>query len=127
MSKDGKLLGYAYISPKLVASNREAALEIRNKVVFIQDAFVRDVNAAPVGLAGDPTEVDRALLAHRLVDQARRVVGAAKVVRIMFGDGDKDKGIKFSALHPTETPMRADQTAAAPQAAAAPPAAPAPR
>ena len=38
MSKDGKLLGYAYISSKLVASSERAAHEISDKIVFIQDA-----------------------------------------------------------------------------------------
>ncbi|MEI9993481.1 MAG: hypothetical protein WDM91_02710 [Rhizomicrobium sp.] len=122
MSKDGKLLGYSYISSKLVASSQASALTIRDKIVFIQDAFVRDVNAAPVAPASDPTAVDRVLLAGRLLADARRIAGAAGVKRIIFGDGDKDLGIQFSPLHPTETPMRADQMAAAeaPAAAASP-------
>jgi hypothetical protein len=123
MSKDGKLLGYSYISSKLVASSQRAALEIRDKIAFIQDAYVRDVNAAPVALASDPTAVDTALLASRLVADARKVVGAAKVARIVFGDGEKDTGIKFAPLHPTQTPVRADQMdadASAPAPAPAP-------
>jgi len=47
MSKDGKLLGYAYISSKLVASSPGATIAVREKLAFIQDAFVRDVNAKP--------------------------------------------------------------------------------
>src|SRR5258707_4695300 len=58
MSKDGKLLGYAYISSRLVASSQRAALDIRDKIAFIQDALVRDVNAVPVSRASDPTAVD---------------------------------------------------------------------
>jgi hypothetical protein len=106
MSKDGKLLGYAYISSKLVASSQRAALEIRDKIVFIQDAFVRDVNAAAISTGADPTVADPRLLAERLVADARRVVGSAKVVRIIFGDGDKDAGIVFSPLHQTKTPEK---------------------
>ena len=121
MSKDGKLLGYAYITSKLVASSQSAALEIRDKIAFIQDAFVRDVNAAPVSKAGDPTAVDTQILGNRLVADARRIVGATKVVRVIFGDGETDPGIKFAPLHPTETPVRADQMAAT---AASPPAPP---
>jgi hypothetical protein len=109
MSKDGKLLGYSYISTKLVASSRSAALAIRDKIAFVQDAFVRDVNAAPVAMANDATAVDIKLLADRLAADARRVVGAARVVRIVFGDGDKDTGISFAPLHPIQTPMRAGQ------------------
>jgi len=111
MSKDGKLLGYAYISSHLVAASSSAALTIRDKMAFIQDAFVRDVNAAPIGLASDPTQVDAKLLGARLLDDARRVVGAAKVAGIIFGDGKKDTGVQFSPLHPTQTPMPADKVA----------------
>jgi hypothetical protein len=106
MSKDGKLLGYAYISSKLVASSQRAALEIRDKIVFIQDAFVRDVNAAAIATGADPTVADPRLLADRLVADARRVVGSAKVARITFGNGDKDTGIVFSPLHQTKTPEK---------------------
>ncbi len=71
---------------------------------------MRDVNAASASLASDPTAIDAALLASRLVADARRIVGTAKVSRIIFGDGDKDTGIKFAPLHPSQTPVRADQT-----------------
>jgi len=109
MSDDGKLLGYSYVSSKLVASSQAAALEIRAKIGFIQDAFVRDVNAAPVALASDPTAIDTVLLGNRLVADARRLLGSAKVTRIVFGDGGKDTGVKFAPLHPSQTPVKADQ------------------
>ena len=122
MTKDGRLLGYSYISSKLVASSQSAALEIRDKIAFIQDAYVRDVNTAPVALASDPTAVDTVLLGSRMVADARKIVGAAKVTRIVFGDGDKDTGIQFAPLHPTQTPVRADQMdIVTPAPAAAPP------
>jgi len=118
MSVDGKLTGYSYISSKLVSSSPSASVEIRNKLAFIQDAFVRDVNAAPIGKSSDPQSVDTALLAQRLVADARRVVGQAKVVAITFTQ------IQFASLHPKPTtddtvapPERAPQTQA--QAAAA--------
>jgi len=109
MSKDGKLLGYSYITYVLVGSSQSAALEIGAKIAFIQDAYVREVNASPISLASDPTAVDAPLLASRLVADARQIVGAAKVARIVFGDGDKDTGIQFAPLHTTQTPVRADQ------------------
>jgi hypothetical protein len=112
MSQDGKLLGYAYISSKLVSSSQSASVEIRDKLAFIQDAFVRDVNAAPIGKASDPKSVDTALLADRLVADARRVVGASKVASITF------KQIQFAPLHPSSAtdavvapPERAPQKA----------------
>jgi hypothetical protein len=97
MSANGKLLGYAYISSKLVASTPSASVEIRDKLAFIQDAFVRDVNAQPISKADDPMAVDNALLSSRLVADAKRIVGATKVVSITFTQ------IQFSPLHPTQT------------------------
>jgi hypothetical protein len=121
MSQDGKLVGYAYISSKLVSSSPPASVEIREKLAFIQDAFVRDVNAAPIGKANDPQSVDTALLAGRLLSDARRIVGAAKVVSISF------KQIQFAPLHPKAAtddvvapPERAPQPQAAPANAATP-------
>ena len=121
MSKDGKLLGYSYISAKLVASSQSAAIDVRDKLAFIQDAFVRDVNSAPIGKSGDPRSVDTALLADRLLADARRIVGPAKVVSITF------KQIQFAPLHPKAAtddvvapPERAPQQAAAPAKTATP-------
>jgi hypothetical protein len=97
MSADGKLSGYAYISSKLVSSSPTASVDIRDKLAFIQDAFVRDVNAAPIAMAKDPESVDKALLATRLVADARRVVGQTKIVGIVFTQ------IQFSPLRPKPT------------------------
>ena len=45
LNQDGKLVGYAYISSKIVAASLSAAVSVREKTPFLQDAFVRDVNA----------------------------------------------------------------------------------
>jgi hypothetical protein len=97
MSVDGRLRGYSYITSKLVASTPSASVEIREKLAFIQDAFVRDVNAAPIGKANDPLTVDTAVLTARLVSDARRIVGSTKVVTITFLQ------IRFAPLHPKAT------------------------
>jgi hypothetical protein len=99
MSKDGKLLGYAYISSKMVASSPAAAIGVREKLAFIQDAFVRDVNAEPVCKADDPRAVDTALLNARLVAAAGRIVGSDKVVSMVF------IAIQFAPLHPGESTL----------------------
>jgi hypothetical protein len=97
MSKDGKLLGYAYISSKMVTSSPSASIAVREKLAFIQDAFVRDVNAEPISKADDPRAVDTALLNTRLVAAARRIVGSDKVVSMVF------IVVQFAPLHPGET------------------------
>ena len=80
MSSGGTLQAYAYISYKIVGSSPSAALEIRGKIPFLQDAFVRDVNAAPVSKPDDPLSVDNAVLAARLLALAKKVMGPGKVV-----------------------------------------------
>lgn len=94
VSVDGKLQGYIYISSKLIASTPAASVQIREKLAFIQDAFVRDVNANDVASGSDLATVDKAALTTRLVAAARRVVGAPKVVTITFTQ------MQFSPLHP---------------------------
>jgi hypothetical protein len=94
---DGTLAGYSYINSKLVAATPSASVAIREKLAFIQDAFVHDVNAAPVGKASDLRDVDTAALAARLVADARRIVGAKNVVSIVFTQ------IQFSPIHPKQS------------------------
>ena len=118
MSKDGKLLGYAYISSKMVASSPAAAIGVREKLAFIQDAFVRDVNAEPVSKADDPRAVDMELLNTRLVAVARRIAGSDKVVNMVF------IAVQFAPLHPSESTV--DPTAPSTGDAGAGDAAPAP-
>ena len=50
---DGKLTGYAYITSRLTAASESAALTVREKLAFIQDAFVRDVNDEGVATADE--------------------------------------------------------------------------
>ena len=57
---DGNLAGYAYISSLVTAGSDAGANEVRDKLAFIQDALVRDVNGAPVSKADDPTQIDMA-------------------------------------------------------------------
>jgi hypothetical protein len=117
MSKDGKLLGYAYISSKMVTSSPAATISVREKLAFIQDAFVRDVSAKPIGKADDPRAVDTELLNARLVAVARRIAGSDKVVRMMF------IAVQFAPLHPGESTV--DLAAPSERAPAASNAAPA--
>jgi hypothetical protein len=96
MCIDGKLTGYAYISSKVVTSSREASLDVRNKIPFIQDAFVRDVNATPITKATDPKTVDYAGLIARLTADVKRIVGAAKISTVVIIQ------VQISELHPNQ-------------------------
>lgn len=94
MSQDGKLLGYSYITSKLVCATPAACIAVREKLAFIQDANVREVNARSVSLASDPKAVDKEQLNARLTANAKRIVGDKLVVSMVFVD------IKYAPLRP---------------------------
>jgi hypothetical protein len=109
---DGKLAGYAYISTLLTATSEPNTLAVRDKLAFIQDAFVRDVNGSSVEKAGDPGNVDQPALQARLLADAKRVMGEGRVASITIVT------IQVASLHPTQTPAQttpppADSTAKA--------------
>jgi len=95
---DGKLSGYAYISSRLTASSDTFALAVRDRIAFIQDAFVRDVNGLGVVKPSDPTAVDQPALEARLLADAKKVMGPGKVVSIAVTQ------VQIAPLHPTQTP-----------------------
>jgi|SRR6185437_3532749 len=95
---DGKLIGYAYLSSRLTAMSDTIALSVRDKLPFIQDAMLRDVNAEPIGTADDPEKVDIPGVEKRLFTDAAKVMGAGKVRLITLCT------IQISPLHPVETP-----------------------
>jgi hypothetical protein len=100
-NKDGKLLGYSFISSKLVCASQAAAVKARLKIPFLQDANVRDVHARPVSKSDDPTAVDKDLLAAHLTQNAKRVLGDSQVVRTDVLQ------VQYMPLHPSESPQPA--------------------
>ena len=82
--ENSKLIAYAYISSTFIASSPAAAIQIRSKTPFLQDAFIRDLNAAPMAPVPAPGKIDRDALKARLLADARRVAGADKVVGLQF-------------------------------------------
>jgi hypothetical protein len=92
---DGKLLGYAYISSRLTAVSDIFALAVREKLPFIQDAMVRDVNANSIAVPDDPEKVDIGQLESRMLNDVRKVMGPGKVKQIMVCS------VQISELHPS--------------------------
>ncbi len=113
---DGKLSGYAYISSRLTAPTDIIANQARDKIAFIQDAFVRDVNATEIATTGDPVTVNNAALEARLLADARKVVGANKIVSVAIMQ------VQIAPLHPGPVTAVAGQLPAdsSPQAPAKP-------
>ena len=95
---DGKLSGYAYISTLLTATSDTNALAVRDKLAFVQDAFVRDVNGKSIAKSDDPDKVDQDRLITRLLADAKQIMGGGKVASISIVQ------VQIAPLHPTETP-----------------------
>ena len=91
---NGTLNSNAYVSSRVIASSPAATIVVRAKLAFIQDAYVRDVNATPIGKADDPTTVDEPALTARLLADAKRVAGANLVSAIEI------IRIQIAPLHP---------------------------
>jgi len=79
LTEDDRLVAYAYISSKVIASSPSAAIDIRNKTPFLQDAFVRDVNRLPIAAGGNFDSIDQGAAVGRLLKDARRITGVGKV------------------------------------------------
>ncbi|HYS45278.1 MAG TPA: hypothetical protein VEM35_02495 [Rhizomicrobium sp.] len=97
---DGKLDGYAYLSTRLTATSEANALAVRDKLPFIQDAMVRDVNNIGIATADDPEKVDVPAVERRLLSDAAKVMGAGRVKLITVCS------VNVAPLHPVQTPAR---------------------
>jgi hypothetical protein len=93
---EGKLIGYAYLSTRLTATSEGYALAVRDKLPFIQDAMVRDVNAVAVAGPDEPEKVDIAGVERRLLADAAKVMGPGKV-RLMTVCT-----VQIAELHPAQ-------------------------
>lgn len=83
MLADGTLVSYAYVSNTIVATSPAATIDVRAHTPFIQDAYVRDMNATPLAAGDDQAEpIDKKALAARLLAIAGRIVGSDKVASV---------------------------------------------
>jgi len=97
---DGKLIGYAYISSRLTASSDGVVTDVREKLPFIQDLMVRNINSVSVAVPDDPQKVDIAGVEARLLADARKVMGAGKIKQIVICT------VQIAELRPKQTPAR---------------------
>lgn len=96
--ENGKLLGYAYINPRITVASEGLVTPVRDKVPFIQDAFVRDVTTRGIATDHDPRSVDIKGVEARLLANANRVMGPGKVKLVTVCT------VQIAELHPTRTP-----------------------
>jgi hypothetical protein len=84
MVADSRLENYAYITIVLKPATPAGVLTIREKVPFLQDAFLRELNGAPIVKADDPKLVDEEALKPRLLARVNQVLPAGTVAELKF-------------------------------------------
>jgi len=92
---DHRLESYAYITIQLTPASRDKALAIREKVPFLRDGFLREVNnKAGIGKADDPKTVDQPALKKRLLARVNQILPPGTVSDLKFGE------ITLTAIQP---------------------------
>ena len=84
MVADSRLENYAYITIILKPATPAGVLTIREKVPFLQDAFLRELNGAPIVKADDPKSVDDEALKPRLLARVNQILPAGTVAELKF-------------------------------------------
>jgi hypothetical protein len=74
-----RLESYAYITVALVPSGPDKVLGIREKVPFLRDAFLRELNKTSIVKADDPKAVDDAAVKTRLTERAKQILPAGTI------------------------------------------------
>jgi hypothetical protein len=88
-----RLQSYAYITVLLTPAAPDKVFAIREKMPFLRDAFLRELNRGTIVKADDPKAVDTAGIKVRLLDQMNAVlpqgtVSALKLEQIVMAPLD---------------------------------------
>ena len=81
---DNRLESYAYITIVLTPVSREKMLAIREKMPFIQDAFLREVNKGSIVKTDDPKSVDTVALKARLLARLNQILAKGTLSDLKF-------------------------------------------
>jgi hypothetical protein len=81
---DNRLDSYAYITIALSPSSGDKVFTIREKVPFLRDAFLREVNKTSIGKANDPKLVDQVALKTRLLARMNEIFPKGTVSDLKF-------------------------------------------
>jgi len=84
MIVDSRIENYAYITIVLKPAAPAGVLAIREKVPFLQDVFLRELNGATIVKADDPKSVDEMALKVRLVTRVNQILPAGTVAELKF-------------------------------------------
>ena len=84
MIVDSRTENYAYVTIALKPASPAGVLTIREKVPFLQDAFLRELNGATIVKADDPKSVDETALKARLLARVNQILPAGTVAELKF-------------------------------------------
>ncbi|HEY4263940.1 MAG TPA: hypothetical protein VGM72_01365 [Micropepsaceae bacterium] len=84
MVVDNRLESYAYITVALTPASRDKTLLIREKVPFLRDGFLREVNKASIVKPAEPTAVDQPALKKRLLARVNQILPQGTVSDLKF-------------------------------------------
>ena len=84
MTVNTRLEGYAYITISLAPADRGKILAIRDKIAFLQDAFLREMNKGTILKADDPKAVDTAAIRPRLIARMNQILPPGTVTELKF-------------------------------------------
>ena len=90
MNVDGKMQRYIFLAVELVLTDAAHKSMMLEKIPYLQDAFLRNVHALPVGLSTDPKTFDNDGLAARLMADCLRVVWPDIVKNVNLRDTGAD-------------------------------------
>ena len=79
MVVSNRLDGYAYITVSLAPAGQDKVVVIREKMPFLQDGFLREVNKSPIVKADDPKAVDAEGVKTRLLARMNQILPAGTV------------------------------------------------
>jgi flagellar basal body-associated protein FliL len=81
---DNRLDSYAYITIALTPASGDKVFTIREKVPFLRDGFLREVNKTSIGKADDPKTVDQSALKARLLGRMNQILPKGTVSDLKF-------------------------------------------
>lgn len=77
-----RLEGYAYVTVALAPTGRDKVGAIREKMAFLQDAFLRELNKTPIVKADDPKAVDADAVKKRLLARMNQILPSGTVAEL---------------------------------------------
>ena len=81
-----RLQGYAYITVSVMPSGPDKVVIIRDKMPFLQDSFLRELNKTPIVKAEDAKAVDADAVKTRLTARMNQVLPAGTVSELKIDE-----------------------------------------